>query len=315
MDIGTIATGFVRPKTTALFFDKIWIPRSLSRTYLGEIMGYADIPDSVRFIEKSEEFFIKNAFTMCNCPYRSIEDEVNFLFSRGRNRAISKLIKEFETMYKLNIVAIFFDKTEFERTLLYAPDINIGDYLGFDFIDINGESLDNNEKLKKKIKKNVEHINNETKSPQNAIEVCIKLIPEIVEEKLEWKQVEEIRKDKKSFESLRRFWNWFDIEMKDKTNREVEEILETKLEEYKFALKKHGILTIIGGFTTVLSSTSTLLTAILSNKLEIISAGLAVSAGIITFTSDQIAEIFQNRREPIAYIYKLSKMDDNKKMN
>ena len=180
----------------SLFFDKIWIPISLSRTYLGELMGYADIPNSVRFIEKAEEFFVKNALTMLNSSYRSIEDEVNFLFFRGRNKAIEKLIKEFKNMYNSNIFAIFFNKTEFERTLFYAKDINIDGYLGFGFIDINGKSLVNNEKLKKKVEKNArECINNEIKSPQNAIELCIELIPEIVEEKLEWKQVEEIRED------------------------------------------------------------------------------------------------------------------------
>lgn len=242
MNKDIIATGFVRPKTTSLFFDKIWIPTSLSRTYFGELMGYVNIPNSVRFIEKAEEFHIKNAFTLCNCPYRSVENKVNFLFSSGRNRAIIKLIKEFKNMYKSNIVAIFFDKTEFEKNILYGIDINNNDYLGLDFIDINGHSLDNNEKLKKRIEKNTKHVNDKMESHKDAIEVCIKLIPEIIEEKLDWKQVEEIREDKKSFESLRRFWNWFDIEMKDKSIEEVEDILENKLDDYKFALKKHGVL-------------------------------------------------------------------------
>lgn len=30
----TLATGFVRPKVTALFFDKIWIPESLLNSYI-----------------------------------------------------------------------------------------------------------------------------------------------------------------------------------------------------------------------------------------------------------------------------------------
>jgi hypothetical protein len=44
----TIATGFVKPKTTSLFYDKIWLPESLIRSHLGEGLGYSSIPVLIR---------------------------------------------------------------------------------------------------------------------------------------------------------------------------------------------------------------------------------------------------------------------------
>lgn len=49
----TLATGFVKPKVTALFFDKIWIPNSL----LDYCYEYYSIPEEVLVLVKKREFY------------------------------------------------------------------------------------------------------------------------------------------------------------------------------------------------------------------------------------------------------------------
>ena len=308
MERETMATGFVRPKTTSLFFDRIWLPRNLGNTYFGDIMGYSDIPDSVMFNDKRfKEFYsIDEAFSS-NVGY-TYHDSIDFLFSGSRNDLILKIVKAFKKIYNINIIPIFFDKTRFEKMILEETNFKMKRYEEKIFCDGVELLFDNADKAK--INKKIKNVNKQKEIDVNAIEVCIKFIPEIVEDKLEWKQVDEIRKDKESVKSLRRFWMWYNRDFKNMTHSEIREILELELDNYKFALKKHGILTVIGGFSTILSSVSTILTVLSSSEVEIVSAGLAISAGILTFSSTQVAEIFQSRREPIAYIYKLNKLID-----
>ena len=306
MEKEILATGFVRPKTTSLFFDKIWLPQNMKHTYWGEIMGYSDIPDSLIFTDKGiKEFYSIDEVFHANTDYMSF-DTIEFLFSGSRNSLMLKIVKAFKKIYNIDVVPIFFDKTRFEKMILTQKNFKLKEHEKKLFCDGVELILDNEEK--NQVRKKVNHIRKTKSNDMNAIEVCIKYVPEIVEDKLEWKQIEEMKKDKQSIQSLRRFWNWFDIDLKDMASDEIREVLEIKLEDYRFSLKKHGVLTVIGGFSTVLSSASSLLSVLSSGKIEIMSACLAVSAGILTFSSSQVAELFQCRREPIAYIYKISKM-------
>ena len=66
--VPTYATGFVAPKTTALFFDKIWVTDQFAHEY--------SIPDDVRLLDK----------------HRLLYEEL-YNTSGGRNRPLSARLK------------------------------------------------------------------------------------------------------------------------------------------------------------------------------------------------------------------------------
>lgn len=291
----TYATGLVRPKTTALFFDKIWLPVPMPAflEFYGDI--YNNIPKSVFFTEadiwRSEGYPqydysgfdwypIKRGFdplepmTTDELFYRQSHSNDympmgDFLYSVNRNAGLQEISLYFQKYYNIEVTPVFLDKTEFERCIIQ----NISSKPG----------------------------------PVSVIEASIKSVPMIVEEKLSWEQVEEIRKDEKSIAKLRKFRVWAMENLEGKTQNQVTDIIGTEIEDYSYALKKHGILTAIGGFTTMLSSSATILEAINMSQPELIAAGIAVSAGIVTFAVKQVSDFFDARHNPIAFIYDVTK--------
>ena len=69
--------------------------------------------------------------------------------------------------------------------------------------------------------------------------------------------------------------------------------LEKAIDDYKYALKKHGVMTAIGGLTTVLSASSTVIEAFSGDFSVQMSAGLAISGGLITYTATQLNDYFE----------------------
>ncbi len=310
----TLATGFVKPKTTAMFFDKIWIPNNIKGSWAEKQLGLIDIPEEVlykKIIEEDTVYRLEQAL-LANNMYVPTIDLLGrlYLFSLNRNGLILKIVEEFKKKYGCAIVPILFDKTEFEEMLSENYDDIPIPYEYYNYVNQYGKKRELTPSDKKRINNSIKYLQN-NKCEQRTIDVIqasINYIPKIIEEKLEWKQVLELRKDKKAVRSLRRFRNWANISLINRNQDQIKEILYHTLEEYKFSLHKHGIMTAIGGFTTILSSSASILKLFSSEKLEIITTSFIVSAGIISFTSSQIAELYQRKRSPIAYIYNIEKM-------
>lgn len=75
----------------------------------------------------------------------------------------------------------------------------------------------------------------------------------IVDEKgLSWDQVLGFRKDKEAREKYKRFLHWLDKEMIGKSQAFIENDIALKLQDYEWALKKHGIKTVIGTISETL---------------------------------------------------------------
>lgn len=290
----TYATGLVRPKTTALFFDKIWLPSPTPtfQEFYGDI--YSNIPKSVfftetdiwrseghkynhsgfdRYIVKKRSHRLESLTTdelFCRYSMRNYYLPIgDFLYSVNRNAGLQEVSLYFQKFYNIEVTPVFLDKTEFERCIIQNVSSKPG--------------------------------------PVSVIEASIKSVPMIVEENLFWEQVEEIRKDEKSIAKLRKFRVWAMQNLEGKTQNQVTDIIGAEIEDYSNALKKHGILTVIGGFTTMLSSSATILEAINMSQPELIAAGIAVSAGIVTFAVKQVSDFFDARHHPIAFIYDVTK--------
>lgn len=341
----TYASGLVCPKTTALFFDKIWIPdhKEILVSAYGKV--YENIPSEITFCENDLKKTIRssnsgllefivgapgngtsnylrssllkdrtfresilNKDILANAGI-SLDDNIKevidnwsldafkgllpekknmqkkefqglknsncdqggvFLTSNNRNRSLMDTVLYFSRVYGIEMTPIFVEKTEFEKAFsLLLKD---------DFV--------------------FEH---------NAIDACIQAIPSVIEEQLSWKQVVETRKDKKAIAKMRKFKNWTSQNLEGKSSSEITDIICSELEDYEDALKKHGIKTAIGGFSTILSGTSSILAVIESSQMELAAAGIAITAGLISFTSDQILDYYEKKNAPIAFIYDVAK--------
>lgn len=276
-----IAIGVVNPKTTSLFYDKIWIPASLiySNVWMNE---YKNIPYDVRILENVEEELYKNS-DYPNAYYAYVKNNGSFTvnglykFSKNRNNAILIATQEFKRIYNIDITPFFYDYTDFEKSFL---------------------ELNNTEE------KGIYGIKN-----RDIIKFTVDNMASIVEKSLSWKQVLEFRKDKNSVQKLRRYRNWCIYDLKDKSISEVVETLNQSYDDYCFALKKHGIKTKVGSFTTLLSTTGTIISMLESGSIENIATSLSLSASLLTYTVGKIIDYmdYKNRREPIAYIYDVIK--------
>lgn len=279
----TYATGLVKPKTTSIFFDKILVTDDLLDKRLS-MLGYADIPNEIllqphylrySFSHELAHFFMDMDMDIQKRTKDNIHDIMydlleqqgqQYKYSVHRNHRIYESI-EFYRRVGINIVPIYFSPTEYEQHFL--PD--------------------NNKDLL---------------SP--TISICINEIPEIVEEKLSWDQVVDIRNDKEAIAKVRRFKNWITLELADKNESEIRTILEQSLDDYSWALKKHGITTTVGAISTVQSVGATLVEA-LNERTGFLLSGLIISAGVTVFAVNSFADAIETKRHPIAIIYDLVK--------
>lgn len=75
----------------------------------------------------------------------------------------------------------------------------------------------------------------------------------VVNEKaLTWEQVSEIRMDKESRKRLQNLVHWLDEKMIGKSRQFIEDEISIKIDQYKDAIRKHGIGTVTGTLSTLL---------------------------------------------------------------
>lgn len=287
-----IATGIVKPKTTALFFDKLWIPDGYENYDIN-----CNIPKGIRFrINKPLTMDVEDKLkidtgSFISDPSPIIEsdiydlglDEINklenfkeykgkrFFSSKSRNSGLSKIVFTFKKYFNIDIIPIYLSPTQFD--------------------------IDFKEK-KTRINYNENPI----------VIICTEQIPSILEDKLEWKQVIDFRRDKKAVEKLFRFRNWANIELLDCKREVIIGKFELALDEYKNALKKHGIETIVGGFSTVLTSSAMILENIGGGINVQSSVGFSIAAGLTVVTVEKYLSYKEIRNSPIAYIYDVLKL-------
>ncbi|MGB2714955.1 MAG: hypothetical protein WBC51_12295 [Vicinamibacterales bacterium] len=70
---------------------------------------------------------------------------------------------------------------------------------------------------------------------------------------LDWQQVIEFRQDRDSLNKYRRMIHWLDKELADRDQQFVEAEISRRLEDYEWALRKHGISTVLGTLSEILN--------------------------------------------------------------
>lgn len=313
----SLATGFVRPKVTALFFDKIWVPESLLQTSYEYI-----IPEQVLIKEKKELLIKDKTFTVAGRYYATstvanhpvtfddrhagelyrlclhhncaIEEHgthsassyasTQFRYSKNRNNAIMINSESFSRKYHLHISPVYHDLTEFER----------------DTQTLDADRIYKNGSLKYCAKRKNSLWNKE------ALSICIQDFPSIIEEELSWEHVLDIREDKKMFQQLKRFTTWSNMVLSGKDPSQIRDILESELDSYRTALKEHGIATAIGGFSTIIADAAEIASIIAQPDNPLLPI-LSIASVSMAFASSTYFSNYKNRNNPIAYLYNIKK--------
>ncbi|MCL1884356.1 MAG: hypothetical protein FWF81_11490 [Defluviitaleaceae bacterium] len=191
---------------------------------------------------------------------------IQYKYSKNRNKGISSIVAKCHTI-GFTIVPVYFSPTEFE-------------------------------------KQHNRYSNESAKTP--AISICINNLPLIIEDKLDWEQVLEIRSDKKSIEKIRRLKNWLNTDILHKSEAELKSLLDKAIDDYSFALKKHGIQTLAGAISTVSTASLTLLNAVSqSGSFDV--AGISIASGLSVFAIKSFIDKIEAKRHPVALIYDLMK--------
>ncbi len=324
----TLATGFVRPKVTSLFFDKIWIPESL----LDSSYEFYAIPKDVLIVEKEELKITNSGFKKrsgehfrearkhnipfisdkhagkfyvdmlgFNNPYRSGD----FYLYHGMMNNAEIPSGEFEPIkfkYSKNRNhAILVSSESFNRKYKLHISPVFHDLTEF---EKQTQSLDNkdiygNDMLRFKIRKPNTFLN------KDVFSICIQDFPSIKEDELSWEQVMDIRSDKKRIQKLKRFTSWANRTFTNESPDEIREMLETEIEEYKRVLQEHGVKTTIGSFSTIVSSASSIATLLTSPNFVLLPL-LSVTSLSISFAVNTYFSSLKNRNNPIAYLYDIT---------
>jgi hypothetical protein len=101
---------------------------------------------------------------------------------------------------------------------------------------------------------NREQLDSEFKSgTAECIYAAITNLEVVSEESLDWKQVTEFRSDEDAKKKFRRMRNWLDSEMVGKPISYVTDAIGTRLEDYNWSLRKHGIQTLTGAVSDLLN--------------------------------------------------------------
>lgn len=301
----SIATGIVKPKTTALFFDKLWIPDGYE-IYDEQCRVPNDVKINLENYCRSKEVVERQSLKfMSRVPYNSERElfEVHIMANRGHSRYgedQESFLHNLEKESKIFISSLNRNKGLYELTSFYKRryDIDILPiYLEPTQFDLEFQLMDS----KKLVNTNPMVI------------ISCELLPTIIEEKLEWEQVIDFKKDKRSVKKLRKFRNWANRELLEKDKTVIISEYEEALDNYKNAIKKHGIATTVGGFSTVLSSSALFLENIGEDVNMQIATGISIVAGLSSFTVNQYLGYREDRNTPIAYIYDTFKLAKLKK--
>jgi hypothetical protein len=142
---------------------------------------------------------------------------------------------------------------------------------------------------------------------------------EIVDEgKLDWEQVIEFRHDRVIQNKYRHLIHWLDKDMVDKEPSFIEDEIAKRLDDYRWALKKHGIQTVLGSLSTILDNRTLLASAASAAALTWVGQGYLGAASVLGVLSSkcviEIAKALVNLEDirrgvnsEIAFIYEAEK--------
>jgi hypothetical protein len=88
---------------------------------------------------------------------------------------------------------------------------------------------------------------------QIAFQAALGSIPEIIEERASWEQILEIRRDPDACRKCRDLRLWLTYSLEARSLQQAQDIIEKKIEDYSWALRKHGLETTTGTLSSILN--------------------------------------------------------------
>lgn len=135
---------------------------------------------------------------------------------------------------------------------------------------------------------------------------------------LDWRQVLEFRKDKRAKSKLRKLRTWLDRDLTGKSIAQVTDAIGSRLEDYEWAVKKHGIKTVSGSISDLLDPRFLGASAAIvgglwatgSGLAEIAGAGLIVGKVAISIVERLIdfSDSIHGRNSEVAFVHELKKL-------
>ncbi len=151
---------------------------------------------------------------------------------------------------------------------------------------------------------------------QSAYTAIVSSIPLVVEEKARWKQIVEFRADKQATWKYQRLRAWTNDVLMSKTKSQADDLIGQKIEDYTWALKKHGFSTVTGSLKSVVSAETMTTTALagyashllVGNVSALISAGLVITSKaaleVVSFNLER-EDLKRGKHSEIAVLYEI----------
>ena len=151
---------------------------------------------------------------------------------------------------------------------------------------------------------------------ESVLMAAIRDIALVDESSLSWQQILDFRHDTEARTKYRRIVRWLDSELRSAEPTAMMDIIALRLDDYEWALRKHGISTSLGvvstmidpkviGAASAVAATTSLAGTALWGALA--GASIVVGKAVLTFGTSHIAELDRRRGSnyEVAYIHEL----------
>lgn len=140
----------------------------------------------------------------------------------------------------------------------------------------------------------------------------------VAEDGLSWEQVLQFREDRDAVRKYRALRSWLRDALQGKSVNEAADIIATKLDDYDWAIRRHGFKTVSSGLWHILDpatvaavSGGTITSAVLAGPVAAaLVGGITVGARVVTWLADrrlELEEIKRGQDSEVAIIYEAKK--------
>jgi hypothetical protein len=314
----------VRPKTTALFFDKLWVHPALIKGFRDDELEPHRVPPKVCVTNPMGAADYYDSWKRQSAVVASGWLEVARTDATEAFRRLSLETWDLHSIFDIEAMQHFEEGQPllWEQLRKRLPPLPSG--FGDDEWRIYLSTQRRNKAIAfithmyaaKGIRLTPVYLTpseyDEVAAPESrGLEICLDHVPTVADSELSWEKVFELRKDRRAVQKLNRLRRWFTTDLAEKSKEQISATLGQRLDDYVDALRKHEIRTVLGGFTAILSfvagpTAASLLTA---SPLAALVGGLAVASGTVAWVGERLIERSDLERNVVAYIYDVRKLE------
>jgi hypothetical protein len=255
-------------KRAALLFDKVYVPSRV-------LQGDWTIPADLAFT--CDRFEWDCGERACECAEEQIIEERHLdpgEYSEGEWEAISDRILESEEWARLQALKeMLFLGWQFEQKCKVSIVPVFHDCAEFE--PFYGRGTD------------------------TAWAAAMKALP-VVKPSVSWDAVMDFRQDKEALQKYRNLRLWFTSSFNCASLRQAEDTIAKKLDDYRWAIRKHGLETVTGAITSVagVASASAIADMLGASLLQVLSTGLSLGAGALAWIAKKRVSLQDVKRGP-----------------